>query len=328
MNGTIQRALSKLVNKRPEEWDNHLDAVMFGLRTKCQVTTKYSPFFLMFGREARYPSQIPSEYRVDSSVEDNLSVEEVTEGILKLDEVLQAAITNTSSKQSKQKKRIKETSSPAFHVGMKVWRLNVRSQQRKGGKLDPNYLGPYTITAIVDKSADLLDSQGVTIPKINTDHLIEYKEEHPRVPRKCSLDSPTTLSGPPNTTTSSVPSTTSSVPSTTSSAPSTTSSGPSTTSAAPSTTSAAPSTTSAAPSTTSSGPSTTSAAPSTTSAAPSTTSAALSTTSSGPSTTSSETSTTSSGAPTTTIPGQMTTTSTSPTVDPLITNSMCQTTSC
>ena len=58
------RAICKLVNNKPSEWDKHLDAVMFGLRTKTQMTTKFSPFYLMFGREARYPSQVPEEYRV------------------------------------------------------------------------------------------------------------------------------------------------------------------------------------------------------------------------------------------------------------------------
>lgn len=61
------RALAKLVENKPEECNKHLDPVMFGLRTKRQVTTKHSPYFLMFGREARYPSQIPEEYRVRKS---------------------------------------------------------------------------------------------------------------------------------------------------------------------------------------------------------------------------------------------------------------------
>ncbi|KAK7158513.1 hypothetical protein R3I94_004974 [Phoxinus phoxinus] len=73
MNGTIQRALCKLVKDQPKDWDRHLDAVMFGLRTKVQMTTKYSPFFLMFGREARYPSEIAEHYRVDKTVEDTVS---------------------------------------------------------------------------------------------------------------------------------------------------------------------------------------------------------------------------------------------------------------
>ena len=44
----IFRALSKLVAQKPDTWDEYLDAVMFGLRTKKQMTTKFSPFFLMF----------------------------------------------------------------------------------------------------------------------------------------------------------------------------------------------------------------------------------------------------------------------------------------
>ncbi len=79
---------------------------------------------------------------MDSSSEDNLSVGEVTEDILKLDKVLQTAITNSNKKQSKQNKKSKGKAASNFHVGMKVRTLNMRSQQRKGGKLDPNYLGP------------------------------------------------------------------------------------------------------------------------------------------------------------------------------------------
>ncbi|KAF7702362.1 hypothetical protein HF521_001645, partial [Silurus meridionalis] len=53
LNGTLQRALAKLVEDKPNTWDQYLDAVMFGLRTKKQLTTQFSPFYLMFGREAR-----------------------------------------------------------------------------------------------------------------------------------------------------------------------------------------------------------------------------------------------------------------------------------
>ncbi|RVE72548.1 hypothetical protein OJAV_G00039840 [Oryzias javanicus] len=51
LNGTIHRALSKLVRDRANTWDQYLDSVMFGLRTKKQLTTKFSPYYLMFGRE-------------------------------------------------------------------------------------------------------------------------------------------------------------------------------------------------------------------------------------------------------------------------------------
>jgi hypothetical protein len=60
----IFSALSKLVAQKPDTWDEYLDAVMFGLRTKKQMTTKFSPFFLMFGREARYPTEVPEDFMV------------------------------------------------------------------------------------------------------------------------------------------------------------------------------------------------------------------------------------------------------------------------
>ncbi|KAI7793751.1 putative gypsy retrotransposon integrase-like protein 1-like [Triplophysa rosa] len=56
---TVRRALSELVSQRPGSWDMYLDAMMFVLRTKKHITTEFSPFFLLFGIEARHASEIP-----------------------------------------------------------------------------------------------------------------------------------------------------------------------------------------------------------------------------------------------------------------------------
>lgn len=55
------RSLRKLVQEKTDTWDMYLDAVVFGINTKKQI--KYRPFF-MFGREARYPSEIPEDLPV------------------------------------------------------------------------------------------------------------------------------------------------------------------------------------------------------------------------------------------------------------------------
>ncbi|XDV22531.1 hypothetical protein PO909_027412 [Leuciscus waleckii] len=196
MNGTIQRALCKLVKDQPKDWDRHLDAVMFGLRTKVQMTTKYSPFFLMFGREARYPSQI-TEYRIDKTVEDTVSTEEVTESAINLNKILTDVKGNIRKSQETVKKRLKHPLT-TFKVGDKVWRRNIRAEQRKGGKLESNYLGPFAITCLEGKSADLEDVRGVTFPKINIDHLKHHVDDLPRVPRR--LQKPSSPSAVPVTT--------------------------------------------------------------------------------------------------------------------------------
>lgn len=55
------RALWKLVNDQQNNWDTFLDATLFSLRSKAHTTTKRTPFQLMYGREARFPTEIPDE---------------------------------------------------------------------------------------------------------------------------------------------------------------------------------------------------------------------------------------------------------------------------
>ncbi|KAI4830717.1 hypothetical protein KUCAC02_002333 [Chaenocephalus aceratus] len=100
--------------KRPETWEEHLDAVMFGLRTKKQMTTKCSPYFLMFGREARHPSEVPDHYMVDGSVEDVVGQESLTEEILHLEDTLKEARENVTRAHEKTRQRLKSASGDRF----------------------------------------------------------------------------------------------------------------------------------------------------------------------------------------------------------------------
>ena len=53
-----------MVSQYPERWDEKLQACMFARRTKKHLTTQFSQFKLMYGREARTPSQIDEIYEV------------------------------------------------------------------------------------------------------------------------------------------------------------------------------------------------------------------------------------------------------------------------
>ena len=44
-----------MVIEHEEDWDELLDPVLFAIRTSVQESTKFTPFFLMHGREARFP---------------------------------------------------------------------------------------------------------------------------------------------------------------------------------------------------------------------------------------------------------------------------------
>ncbi|XP_050957711.1 uncharacterized protein LOC127158743 isoform X1 [Labeo rohita] len=160
---------------------------MFGLRTKTQLTTRYSPFFLMFGMEARYPCEVPETFEINSTVESVIAENTVSEAI-SLKEKMDHIVKENVGK--KQERRHRVATQAPFSVGQKVLRKNIRTQQRKGGKLERSWLGPYEIVFLKEKSADLRDEKGHTYPKINTDHLKLFKEETPRVPHRLLLDEP------------------------------------------------------------------------------------------------------------------------------------------
>nr|XP_055059891.1 uncharacterized protein LOC129443447 isoform X2 [Misgurnus anguillicaudatus] len=179
------RALGKLAKDKPNTWDLYLDAVMFGIRTKKQITTKHSPYFLMFGREARYPSEIPEHYQVDRAVEEVVAKEDVFSGIHQQEKIFQVLRKqNLDAVERKNQESREKNQGPLFNTGDLVWRQNVRSQQRKGGKLDPDFLGPFTVSRVEGKSVDLVDSCGKVLPKVSMDHLKPYLEEMPRIPHK------------------------------------------------------------------------------------------------------------------------------------------------
>ena len=50
--------LSLAASENEQEWDLHLPMVMLAYRTSVQESTGCTPFYLMFGREARLPADV------------------------------------------------------------------------------------------------------------------------------------------------------------------------------------------------------------------------------------------------------------------------------
>ncbi|KAH1172064.1 hypothetical protein KIL84_007682 [Mauremys mutica] len=57
-NKSIKRALRKSVDDSATNWDEFLGDIVFSLRTKPNMTTKFSPYQLLYGFEARLPDQV------------------------------------------------------------------------------------------------------------------------------------------------------------------------------------------------------------------------------------------------------------------------------
>jgi hypothetical protein len=55
LNGRVKRALARLCSHHQKRWHENLDAVQFALRNTPREETGLTPFFCVFGREARFP---------------------------------------------------------------------------------------------------------------------------------------------------------------------------------------------------------------------------------------------------------------------------------
>ena len=56
-NSTIINMLSKCVEKHGRDWDDHLPYLLFAYRVAVQESTQESPFFLLYGRDPRVPTE-------------------------------------------------------------------------------------------------------------------------------------------------------------------------------------------------------------------------------------------------------------------------------
>lgn len=57
-NQNVKSALRRYVNQHQNDWDQHLQAVIYGINTAKQDSTKYTPFEIMFNRKPGHPGVI------------------------------------------------------------------------------------------------------------------------------------------------------------------------------------------------------------------------------------------------------------------------------
>lgn len=61
----------KVVNEKGDDWDEHIDAVLFGYRVNVQSSTKASPFELLYGVKPKLPIDVDDgDVAADDATED------------------------------------------------------------------------------------------------------------------------------------------------------------------------------------------------------------------------------------------------------------------
>ncbi len=127
-----------------------------------QESTKCTPFVAMFQRMARLPIDITEDQFADPDERlahyQSNAVEEIV--IEERSNLLCTIKANIEKAQAKQK-RLYDANHGAgisFQVGSFVMKKDFTRKKRRGGKLDPKWVGPFQITAVLGKGLYSLKS--------------------------------------------------------------------------------------------------------------------------------------------------------------------------
>ena len=82
----VRSAKGKLIKKDQDNWEDNLDSILFCYGSSKNDSTKFNPFFLMYGREPKLPIELAVEGspRCDDQNSAQVSLETKVEQLLKL----------------------------------------------------------------------------------------------------------------------------------------------------------------------------------------------------------------------------------------------------
>lgn len=163
----------------------HIWTRVYAYNTSRQESTLYTPFEVMFGRRPVLPIELDVDNQSAAELlEDSSSgmPESTIEGLTShRQDLLEKVKSNIIRAQKKQKEHYdkKHSSSTVFKSGVRVLKKDFTRKKRKGGKLDPKWLGPYLIVKDLGKGFYKLrsvESPGTFVDRVNGSHLKLYQE--------------------------------------------------------------------------------------------------------------------------------------------------------
>jgi hypothetical protein len=155
-NHTLCTMLSHYCNQHQTDWDVYLPYVLFAYRTTPHNTLKQSPYYLLYGRNPRYPfdSLLPAPPLDDLELSEK-STEYVDSLIEKL-KVASDVVDERLRQLDQRRTRTNEAMSriPQYEVGAKVWLHNPVVKKGQTRKLTSPWVGPWQV---IDKYSNLLN---------------------------------------------------------------------------------------------------------------------------------------------------------------------------
>ncbi|XP_019645940.1 PREDICTED: uncharacterized protein LOC109486545 [Branchiostoma belcheri] len=188
-NRTLGNILRAYVSANQRDWDVHLPMVKFAFNTSEHSTTKFTPYFIMHGREARLPVELM--FGIPSAVSAPVQ-EYVRDMVDKFPQIFKFVSDNTKQANKRQKELFdKKVYGAPFQEGDKV--LVARKAVGKGlaRKLAHRYEGPFIVVERVGENAYRIRKPRSNDGKVvHFENIVPYREREedpdylPPLPRR------------------------------------------------------------------------------------------------------------------------------------------------
>lgn len=187
-NRTLEEVVRAFVNVEQTDWDEYLPVLELAMNSAKQASTGYSPFQMVYGREAVLPIDVKLNTAVNRAA--NPAVAELHG---KLTELWRRATKNLEQAQERQRKAANaKRRKGGFSVGDQVMlstehiKLAGSKQLRRAVKFAARYIGPFRVEAVVNANAYRLElpPRFEMHPTVNITRLKPYVDGQQQFPSR------------------------------------------------------------------------------------------------------------------------------------------------
>ena len=151
---TLAEYLRNFIEEDQTDWDEWLPYAMFTYNTTPHTSTSYTPYELVFGRQATLPTSLNQAPQLTYTYDKY--AEELRERLRSTNSIEREKIGINKDKSKKQYD--KKTANRSFKIGNQVLLHDETVRRGRSKKLTPSWIGPYTIQ-------NTHDNNNYTIPK-------------------------------------------------------------------------------------------------------------------------------------------------------------------